>query len=700
MLGILVPVFGQGIIKIYGQVFTDNGPAMGVVVALDRTPYSSTTDNNGFYYFYNIPTGVYSLYCSQYSNQYKLAEKLIVEDGPSIRRDIYLDSGTVNVAPIVVKAGQGEINQDQSRIAVDFIESPSNLSETISKIPGLNVIVAVDGGEFYIAPNGARPDALEVYVDGRKINSVLTGKADLSQIPLAALKRVEYYPAGAAIGDNKGLAGRLNFICGYRTNEEALSMGAYAGAYGRNDYSIHYNQSIIGYGNFEIGWEQSKRNNDYYYTDYFGNRQTRLNADQRSDKAYFGYVNDINGFLLKLSGYGYDGSNGIPGKTITPSLNARSDKLAISAGVEIGYLFGDVGSLNLNYSYQNGKTKYRDLVSSTPYLTQYVEIINSMGFSIKANELAYFQPVFSISITSERLEGKDNLRPEYALGIVKRDIYYLDGGIRYRNKISPLYIEMGVSGNTGGVERKNYMSYSGQSTLWVDYGLKLGCNLSYGKSYRLPGLAELNWKEDVFVIANPDLLPERSTYNSIGIFGDFQTIGNWRFSAEYRDVRYKDLIYWRRSQGLRYKPVNIARSDYFGATFSVSYTSPGNIATIDFSRVKSISLNREQGQPYYGKQVIFQPQYVNRIQVSMGYASVQGQCEIQDVGQRYYLEENTKALASYTLINCSARYRIRIYGVKAEFKIGVENITDAEYELLEYQPMPPRTVGAGLTIKI
>lgn len=700
ILGIPVPVSGQGIIKLYGQVFADNGPVTGVVVVLDKTPYSSTTDNNGFYYFYNIPTGVYSLYCNQNRNQYRLAEKLIVEDGPSIRRDIYLDSGTVNVAPIVVKAGRRDRGLEQSGIAVDFSETPSNLSEIISKIPGLNVIAAGDGGEFYIAPNGARPEALEVYVDGRKINSVLTGKADLSQIPLAALRRVEYYPAGSAIGDNKGLAGRLNFICGNRANEETISMGAYAGSYGRNDYTIQYNQSIIGYGNFEIGWEQTKRNNDYDYTDYFGNRQTRLNADQRSDKAYFGYANSINGFLIKLSGYGHDGSYGVPGRTITPSLNARSNRLAISAGMEIGYFSSDVGSLNLNYSYQNGKTKYRDLVGAIPYLTQYAEIINSMGFSIKANEFAHFQPLVSISITSERLEGKDNIRPEYALGIVKRDFYSLDGGIRYRNKMSPLCIEVGVSGNTDGVKQKNYISYSGQSTLWVDYGLKLGCNLSYGKSYRLPGLAELNWKEDVFVIANPDLLPERSSYNSIGLFGEFQKIGKWRLSAEYRDVRYKNLIYWRRSQGLRYKPVNIARSDYFGTTFLVSYYSPGNIVSVDFSRVNSISLNREQGQPYYGKQVIFQPQYINRIQVSMGYASVHGQCEIQDVGQRYYLEENTKALASYTLINCSVSYQTRIYGVKAEFKIRVENITDTEYELLEYQPMPPRTIGAGLTIKI
>lgn len=681
-------------------MFANDGPVPGASIVLDRTPYSSITDNNGFYYFYNIPTGTYSLYCNLNRNQYRLAERLIVDDGPSIRRDIYLDSGTVNIAPIVVTAGRDDTDLDKSRIAIDLIKTPSNLSEIISQIPGLNAIAAGGGSEFYVAPIGTRPEALEVYIDGRKINSILTGKADLSQIPLASVKRVEYYPAGAVIGDNGGLAGRLNFICDYRGSEKEISVGTYVGAYGRNDYAVHYNQSITGYGNFEIGWERSGKNNNYNYTDYFGNRQTRLNADLRSEKAYFSYANCISGFVVKASGYGYDGSNGIPGKTITPSLNARSDKLAMSVGGEIGYQVAEIGAMNLNYSYQNRKTKYHDLVGATPYLTQYNELRESIGFSIKENEFAHIRPMISISITRERLEGKDNLRPEYALGIVKRDICYLSGGLRYRNKITIFNFETGVSGNTDNVNQENYFSYSGQSMVWLDYGVKSGVNLSCGKSYRLPGLAELNWKEDVFVIANPDLRPERSIQNSIGVFCEFRTLGKWRVSIDYRDARYVDLIYWRRSQGLRYKPVNIAQSDYYGTTVSVSYYSPGNIAAFDLSRVESVSLNREQGQPYYGKQVIFQPSYVNRMRVSLNYAEISGRIEIQDVGKRYYLEENTKALAPYILINFSVGYLIHIYRVKTEFQIGIDNITDSDYELLEYQPMPPRTIGVGLTIKI
>jgi outer membrane cobalamin receptor len=693
-------LLGQEILKIYGQVISRDGAMSGVSVVLDKTPYNSLTDNNGFYYFYNIPVGVYSLSCRLNFNHYKLAEDLIVEDGPAIRRDIYLDEGVINIAPIVVTANRYDNKANRQEIAIDLREKPASVSEIIAKIPGLNVLAAGDGGELYVAPNGARPEALEVYVDGRKINSILTGKADLNQIPLGALRRVEYYPTAGAINENGGLAGRLDFISGKRADEEYLSIGASGGSFGRSDYDARYNQLIPGYGNIDIGWEHSKRKNNYKYIDYFGEQQIRRNADYRSDKVYFGYAACVKKMLIKLSGYGYDGSNGIPGKTVTPSLNARSDKFTLSTGGEVGLSVKKVGAINMRYSCQNRKTEYRDSVGITPYLTQYNELENTLELSVNWNKVGNLRPESRFAIASEKLEGKDNLRPAYALGIVKRNILGLGGGIGYSDKLSPLNIECGISGGADKVKKQIYSSYGGRSSLWVEHGFKLGMNLSYGKSYRLPGLAELNWKEDVFVIANPDLRPERSFQGSIGTFAEFPVWGRWRLSAEYRDVRYRDLIYWRRSRGLRYKPVNIARSDCFAASYTVLYRSPGEIASVEFSRVNSVSLNREEGQPYYGKRVIFQPSYVNRIRVSISYELLSAQLEIQDVGERYYLEENTKALAPYTLINLGVDLHFRIDRLTLGVKFKADNITNTSYELLEYQPMPPRTWGLGMAIKI
>jgi outer membrane cobalamin receptor len=699
ILAAQVQAWGQASLKLYGQVFSTDGPVAGASVTLENTSYQTQTDISGRYNFYDIPAGSYMLYCRYNDFRYGLAEKLVIADGPPLKRDIYLEYQIINVAPVIVQAEPGYDRNNRAMIVIDFDEKPSNLAEVIDKIPGLNIIAAADGGGTFISGNGARPEAIEIFIDGRRINSILTGKADLSQIPIRAIRRVEFYPSGTTSGKG-GLAGSLNFISGRKTDEKSLILGAYSGSFGRKEYNVQYDHAVAGYGNFEIGWENGHRDNDYRYKDYFGNTQTRQNARQNSDKYFISYANSIKRLLLKFSGYGFNGSNGVPGKTITPSLNAHSDKQTFSLGGGADYYFKRFGTIGLNYSWQKRKTQYRDMIGVTPYLTEYDEYEKAIGFSGKVNNPNNLRAEFLISVTAENLNGKDVLRPEYALGAIGREIYHLGGTLEYEKSLSALNFGIGLSGNLDRVNSQNHSAYGAQSSIVYQKGICVGLSVSYAESYRLPGLAELNWKEDVFVIANPELKPERSKQNSAEIFSEYEAMGRWRLSAEYKDIRYRDLIYWRRSQGLRYKPVNISKSDYFGTTMTAAYYSPENIATVEFSRVKSVSLNREKGQPYYGKYVIFQPLYVNRVQVGLNYSAFSGRFEINDVSQRYYLEENTKALAPYALINCSFGYNATIWHLETDLQISIDNVTNEDYELLEYQPMPPRTYGVGLSIKI
>jgi outer membrane cobalamin receptor len=692
-------VWGQATLKLYGQVFSSEGPSAGIAVVLDNTPYYSQTDISGYYYFYDIPSGTYTLHCRKNDIRYSLAEKLVVADGLPVQRDIYLDYETINVAPVVVEASPDLDQNNRAMIVVDLTRAPSDMAEVIDKIPGLNIIAAADGGETFVSGNGARPEAIEIFVDGRRINSILTGKADLGQIPIGAIRRVEYYPSGTTSGKG-GLAGTLNFISGRKADDKSLVFDLYNGSFGRKEYSAQYDHATAGYGNFEIGWENGHRDNDYRYKDYFGKTQTRQNAKQNSDKYFISYANSIKGLLLKFSGYGFDGSNGVPGKTITPSLNAHSEKQTLSLGGGADYYLKRFGTFGFNYSWQKRKTQYRDMIGSIPYSTEYDENENVIGLSGKINSPKNMRTEFHLSLTGENLSGKDDLRPEYALGSIRREIYHLGGTVRYDKPLSALNFGIGLSGNLDRENSQSHSAYGAQSSIVYQRGIRFGLNMSYAESYRLPGLAELNWKEDVFVVANPELKPERSKQNSAEMFAEYKAMGQWRYSVEYKDMRYKNLIYWRRSQGLRYKPVNISKSDYFGTTITAAYYSPGNIATIEFSRVKSVSLNREKGQPYFGKYVIFQPLYVNRLQVGLNYSTFSGRFEINDVSQRYYLEENTKALAPYSLINCGFGYKATIWHLETDLQVRIENVTNENYELLEYQPMPTRTYGIGINIKI
>ena len=694
--------FGQTILKLHGRVFNADGPCAGAMVFIDNTSFQTTADNAGHYAFYDIPSGAYRLSCRHGNLQLLLPERLDLADGPAVQRDIYLERNVVNVAPIVVEVTRDSPQPTGSGpIVVDINRSGKELSEIIRGLPGLNMVASADGGEVFIAAAGSRPEAIDIFIDGRKINSLLTGRADLSQVPLGAVRRVEYYPSYS--NDAKttpGLTGTLNFITGKRSSEEELSIETQKGSFGKERYAVNATHFARSIGIFQAGGENKFHRNNYPYPDYFGVRQIRQNAQQKSRKYFLSYANSPKAYLIKISGFGFTGNNGLPGKIISPSPYANADRQTISLGGILSHQISTQTSWSGTFSYLNRHTYYHDEIEAIAYTTRYYEDEKSIGLSIKANLFKIAKSEFGLTYTSSTLDGRDDLRPQYALGSVRRDVNHLGGALQYDRQFSDISMIFGISGGWDILSTGRYPSFSATTTLLYKRGIAVGVNLVEAGTFRLPGLAELNWKEDVFALANPDLRPERSRQTTAELFSEYQRFGHWRASVEYRDIRYKDLIYWRRSQGLKYKPVNVSSSDYFGTTMVISYDSPDNIFNLKFSRVKSTALNREQGQPYFGKYIIFQPLYINQFEFGLSFLGLAARVNVQDVSRRYYLEENTKWLHPYTLVNVSLMYALKVKRLKTDIELRVENASDAHYELLEYQPMPPRAYCLGLTMGI
>jgi outer membrane cobalamin receptor len=351
-------------------------------------------------------------------------------------------------------------------------------------------------------------------------------------------------------------------------------------------------------------------------------------------------------------------------------------------------------------------TDYTDTSMFIPYDNKYIEREIVLVFKGDLLATKRLNLDYKASCTSGFLKGIDYIRPFSSLGEISRKVYKLGGGARYQQDIGKASLKAGISQAWDFVGDSKYPSMSATATAAYNnmalgpVKFLIGVTLSYAGTFRLPGLAELHWKEDVFIIANPNLNPEKSRSVSSEIFSEYQMFGKWRLSVEYRDIHYKDLIYWRRSQGIKYKPVNVSASDYFGTTALISYQSPGEVITVDFSRVKSTSLNREEGQPYYGKYITFQPFYTNRLMLSLSCRGLYAKTFMFDSSHRYFLEENTKKLNAYTLINLKIGFNVTIRRVTANLEFKIDNITNAEYELLEYQPMPPRNFCFGLSLKI
>ena len=696
--------YAQNILKLYGQVIDEQAPIFNALVTIENTNLRAYTDQDGFYYFYDIPPGEYKLVCSFQSISVYTGGKIAVNESSPTRRDIFLKSGVINIPPIYVESAMPPPSEHTGYIVKIYDleqKSDKSIDEIIGNIPGLSLITSTATGEINLSANGIRPEGVNVLIDGRRINSLLTGRADLGQLPLKAISGIEYYtPGAAATAADGALGGTVNFITHNRHRPDFIEVSLANGSFGDEDYSVGAAVSRPVFGKLSGLWEKGFRRNNYDCTDNFGEIKTRENSFTSYNKYYLSYSKKVLGYYLSLSGFIYDGRHGVPGPINAPSLNAVSKKELISSGAELSRVLGQKSRLNASLFYIERTTSYKDYGSWVSYDTKYYEREFKIVLGAEYYRLKWLSLNTKITYADDLLNGLDNIRPQSALGKISRQVYTVQNGINYCRDISLLSLSSGLSYSYSRACKKDYTGFSWSSSIVYKKGISLGWRNSYAKAFRLPGLAETHWQEDVFVIANPDLKPERSRSITSELFSEFKFLGDWRFSLEYRDIRYKDMIYWRRSQGLKFKPMNVSRSDLFSAAVVVAYKSPGDLFNIDFSRIRSVPLNREENPLYYGKYIIHQPLYTNRLKISLNYHGHFFSVEMYDSGERYFIEDNTKKLDPCTLVNLKAGIKMRFKTLQAMWEFKILNLTDKKYELLEYQPMPPRSYHCGVTFKI
>jgi outer membrane cobalamin receptor len=693
-------VAAQSSLKLYGQVTDSKGPVIGATVKIDKSLYTAITGQNGYYYIYDIPAGHYRLSCS-FAASSPITLDCTIGTGPATRRDIYITNDVIVVAPVMVEADKpSTMNPANLNVKVYEIDHKGNVSaeQVLSQIPGVNLVKSAATGELFVSAGGIRPEGVNVLIDGRRLNSLLSGRVDLNQLPLAMVSRIEYYaPGGAVNAGDGGLGGTLNFVTTNNIRPELVDLRAAHGSFTSEDYAITLGNDFGGRGKFTGSWETGFARNEYRYTDNFGQGQIRHNAYAGYDKYYLSYDNRFLGNRLDISGFFYNGVNGVPGRINAETEVARSHRLSSSVGLDIFRIVGDCLKVSLKASFREQTARYRDFGSWIPYNTRYYERVveSSLGFElnlpggITANQ--------SYSATNGLLNGGDFISGRESLGKLRRDVYRVFSGLNAGWSIDRLMIKAGGSYSFNRVINQNYSSGSIGGSLTYDLHGRFGIMSAVSHTFRLPGLAELHWQEDVYVLPNPDLKPEESNAVTSELFSEFDMSGSWRISLEYQDIRYQDLIYWQRSQGLKYKPENVTKSVYFGVTLGIAYTSPGDYLTLDFSRVTSSSINH--GEDNYGNFITFQPPYSNKLSLRLEYKNPYLKLEMIDVGWRYFLNANTKKLDPYTLVNLGCGFDLIYKRLRTSWAFEINNLTGAEYEYLEYQPMPPRNYNVTFNLK-
>jgi outer membrane receptor for ferrienterochelin and colicins len=548
------------------------------------------------------------------------------------------------------------------------------------------------GASSYIALRGCSAFQTLVMVDGRSVNSISDGIADLSQFPIDNIERIEVVrgPASALYGAN-ALGGVVNIITREAKDEKVTAeVNVAGGSFGTQISRLNFatrDTNIKAYFTVSKNTSNGWRKNSEYDSDNFTGR---LTYD----------VGKIGSFEFR-GGY-YRGKLGLPG-AIYEGLDEREaadpyhNQEDVKEYAVLEYLTGGENS-KLSFKAYGSNDQRRDRNPTEPRddshqnITQGVEAQLNIPYGITMgadfHQDRYRQ---KNEIISQTLIGKKNFNQSV----------FLQETICLKPFTAIL-----------GARYDHHSAYGGQinphlSLIYLlsqpEESLKLSFNLARGfraptfcdlyQPYALYGSGEWSYEAQ----GNPNLKPEKAWAYDIGFE---HQLGNLLLSRlTLFSTNIEDLIDWtsvpsEKSSGLWF-PSNVAKAYTQGIEIEFMHQiMPGLSQSINYTYLHSAG--KREGEDKYEiapykphNRVNYKINYTNNfgLKISLGTEYVDEQwSERGETGNR---------LPDYFLLNARIAQTIRSF----EAYISFANILGKKYQTVFGYPMPGRTIMGGISWK-
>jgi len=425
-----------------------------------------------------------------------------------------------------------------------------------------------------------------VLVDGVRLNDNRQGMADLSQIPVESIQRIEVLRGGtSALYGADALGGVINIITKDRA-DKGFTLSVTSGGYvpraavevaeGPTETPVEANwldlvdtqkvglQASAALGRLDLlaGGSFTRSANGFVWNDqqYIADWRRQVNSDLLGGSAFLSLTAP-----LGAEGEGRAGFKGqadysslaIPGQLTYPSTDAAQQRAAFQ-----GQLFYANPQLTRTLSLEaRAYYKLTHLAYQDPdpfFPADDVHVLHSTGLELQqqASILDFLELVYGGALLVD-------LADSTAIGSRQR----LSGGVFLE---APLYLGSRLTLTPMG--RLDWFSDFPAS---LTYKLALVFSLSDqvslkasgGRSYRAPTLNDLYWPNDGMSEGNPDLQPETGYSGELGL----TVMTGWLELNLFGFVRYVlDGIQWAETSPWFYQPVNVGEALFPGAEASLS----------------------------------------------------------------------------------------------------------------------------------
>ena len=675
-------------------------PVPGATVGIVGFGRSATSDGNGRFFFTDLPSGEYSVKASRIGYRQNGEIKAVVDDAYSVEVIIRMALSPVIVDGQSVIGASSDIMRIKRDGAVTVVDFPSfglgSAALLADKLPELELVES--GSGKYLRIRGAALNGTVVMLNGRPINSTLDSRADISIIPFESVTRVEIITGGNY--RMPGLAGTINFITGIDKKNTVFAMER--GSFGYESYAAGGGSSFgdIALVSLDVRGEFGRGN--FEFTDPRDSVQIRVNNSNKSTSLFGSTGIKRGGSSIKLNVGYFKRSAGVPGAVfqLTPDALSESEEMELTS--EFERRFYENAAFDITAGVNNRKVAFespRTPINFIPYSTRFDE--RARDIKIGFNTTGRVDTDGYYSVRYESLNGDDLIRPSSSFGFHSRTINAISLGMSYRFLMDGFTIN--ESAATIGVREEwgvggDFLSPS--LSLRVNSGLPFrpGLDLSYSRSRRLPDLTDLYWKEDVFATPNPDLNPEKSESFQIGVDLKSDYAGSTDLRVTRYLNRYKDLVIWRKWAGDKFKPVNLSRAEIDGWEMTVESVPLSGPLRIFWSASLINPLNKEEEASHHDKFLTFRPIGTQSYSIEFRHNRFELRLKGRHIGRRYTTEENTKSLPAVDLVDLKCRLKLNISRVRSLIDIGVANIGDIKYEILDRQPEKPREYNIKITL--
>lgn len=630
------------------------------------------------------------------------------------------DSLRTHLLKEITVEGKKQVSATRSTAPVQTISQEQiqrlglqDVSDAVKRFSGVSVKdYGGIGGLKTVSIRSLGAQHTAVSYDGVTISDCQSGQVDISRFSLDNIASLSLF-----IGQTDDIfqtarmfasAGALNITTArpdFSERNSHLQFQVKSGSFGFVNPLLRYSQKLSKRWGISTDIDWMRADSRYPYTLKNGNLTThekRKNSDieaWRTELNLYGKIGKTGN--LDFKAYYFDSERGLPGSVVlyNPYSGERLWDRNFFSQARYENRFNKTLSLQLQARYNYSYTRYVDInnkYESGKQTDRHTQQEYYGSGTLLYSPFEGFSCSLATDLAVNRLENNflDCSYPKRYTSLTALSAQYRHRFLTVTATLLGTYATEKVkSGDTPEDRKKLSPSVSLSLRPWSDRNLYF--RLMYKNIFRVPTFNDLYYLR----MGNRDLVPESATQYNAGITWSgipFSFMDYFNISVDGYYNRVKDKIVARPTLFV-WRMMNMGEVEITGADVNIATAIPLSSRirmqiTAAYTYQKAIDIT-DSGAKNYRDQIPYTPEHAGSASVSVENPWVNASYTLMAVGKRYALPQNIEMnrIDGYAEHTLSFSREFTLKKCRVRLQGDIVNLTDKQYDVIQYYPMPGRS---------